>query len=171
MPRMASAMSAAPVGQPHWSATTCEPVALAAKAQHRLDEVRAVRAENPGGAQDHVAVEPLADRPLAGCLAGPVDAERPERIVFGVGRRLGAVEHVIGGKVDERDPGLGRGFGQMGRPIGVDGECRIRLRFGAINGGIGGGVDDQRRPVALHDVPDRIPIGDIEIVVAKPDRR
>ena len=81
-----------------------EPVALAAKAQHRFDEIRPVYAENPGGAQDHMAVEPRADRPLAGCLACPVDAEGPDRIVFAVGSRLGAVEHVIGGKVDEQDP-------------------------------------------------------------------
>ena len=65
-----------------------EPVALAPKAQHRLDEVRPVRAENPGGTQDHMAVEPLADRPLAGCFACPVDAERPDLIGFGVGPGL-----------------------------------------------------------------------------------
>ena len=73
--------------------------------------------------------------------------------------------------MDERDPGRGRGFGQMGWTIGVDGERRFRLQFGAIDGGVGGGVDDQHRPVAVDDAPDRIPIGNIEIAVAEPDQR
>ena len=171
MPRMASAISAAPVGQPHWSATTWS----RSRSRPRRNIVLTKFAPCVPKTQEVRRITWRSSRSrtarLAGCLAGPVDAERPDRIVFGVGRRLGAVEHVVGGKVDERDPGVGRGFGQMGRPVGVDGERRIRLRFGAINGGVGGGVDDQRRSVALHDTPDRIPIGDIEIVVAKPDRR
>ena len=61
-------------------------------------------------------LEPLADRSLACRLAGSVDAERPERIVLRVGPGLGAIEHVVGGKVEERASDRGRRLGQTGGP-------------------------------------------------------
>ena len=116
-------------------------------------------------------LEPLADRSLAGRLAGPVDAERPERIVLRVGPRLGAIEHVVGGKVEERASDRGRRLGQTGGAVGIDGECRLRFRFGPVDGGVAGSVDNQRRPAAVDHASDRAPISEIEIAVAKPDPR
>ena len=46
-----------------------------------------------------------AHRLLAGFLAGAVDAKRRDRVVFEVGARGVAIEDIVGGDMDERDPG------------------------------------------------------------------
>ena len=75
-----------------------EAVALAAEAEHGFDEVAAVRAEHPGGAQDDVARTGCGG--LFACqLAFAVHALRVDGIGFAVGCLGRAVEHIIGGNV------------------------------------------------------------------------
>ena len=71
------------------------------EAQHRLDEVAAADAEQPGGADDEVALVGGGDRLLAGELGAAVGRERRRLVALHVGRALGAVEDVVGGDVDE----------------------------------------------------------------------
>ena len=87
--RSAGARWPVKVGQPTWSSTTVELVALAGEPQHRGDEVRAVRAEQPGGAHDRVrAGRGGRDGALARELGAAVGAERRGR--RGLEVRLGA---------------------------------------------------------------------------------
>ena len=101
-------------GEPCWSATTLSSSRFAASCSMVLHEIAAVRAVDPGRAQDHMARARLAHRPLAGLLAGAVDIERRHRVVLDVGAALGAVEHVVGRDVDQRQPARGAGRGQRG---------------------------------------------------------
>ena len=80
----------------------------------------------------------------------PVDPERRHRVVLAVGAALGAVEHVIGRDVDQRNAGLGAGGGEIGRAGAVAGPGRLGLALGAVDRGVGGGVDDDVGPLARH---------------------
>ena len=71
-------------------------VALGADAAHRVDEVLAVRAEDPGGANDRAAGPPaVGHRLLAGELGAPVGALRAGRGGLGVRLARRAVEDVV----------------------------------------------------------------------------
>jgi hypothetical protein len=114
--------------------------------EHRLHEVAAVRAVQPGGA-DHVAG--LWQRgphgELACQLGAAVGAARGGAGALGVrGGRL-TVEHVIGRGVDEHRARVRAGGGQAGSAAGVDGEGLVLVRLGGVDGGPGGAVDDHVR--------------------------
>ena len=121
------------------------------QALHGLDEVAAL-ADDPGAAHDVVARAP-GHGDVAGGLGLAVDGQRAEGLVLGVDLG-GAVEDVVGGHVDERDPVLGAGAGEQRRPGGVglpgDGAALGGLRF--IHGRVGAAVDDRavERPVVLR---------------------
>ena len=119
-----------------------EAVALAGKPQDGLHEIMAVRAIDPGRAQDHVARIVGRDRALACELARAIDIERGGRVGFDVRRVLLAVEDVVGGNMDERN-GVAFGLGgEMCGRLGVDGERSGLVALGAVDVGVGGGVDD-----------------------------
>ena len=117
---------------------------------HRLDEVVPL-ADDPEAAHDVVARAP-GHGDVAGGLGLAVDGQRAERLVLGVDLR-GAVEDVVGGHVDERDPVPGAGAGEQGRPrrVGLPGGHAALggLRF--IHGRVGAAVDHGavERPVVL----------------------
>ena len=52
------------------------------KTQHRFDEILPVRAVDPSGTQDHVLRQCVGNRSVARFLAGAIDPERRNRIVF-----------------------------------------------------------------------------------------
>ena len=60
-------------------------VARRAEPQHRRHEIRAERAVDPGGAQDHVVAVRRRDRAFAGELGAPVGADRRGRVVLAIG--------------------------------------------------------------------------------------
>ena len=120
------------------------------EALHGLDEVVPL-ADDPGAAHDVVArAAGHGDVPRR--LGLPVDGQRAERLVLVVdlGR---AVEDVVGGHVDERDPVLGAGAGEKGGPgsVGLPGGHAALggLRF--IHGRVGAAVDHGavERPVVF----------------------
>ena len=121
------------------------------QALHRLDEVVPL-ADDPGAAHD-VVTRAAGHGDVAGGLGLAVDGQRAEGLLLGVdlGR---AVEDVVGGHVDERDPVPGAGAGEQGRPGGVGlpgGHAALRgLRF--IHGRVGAAVDHGavERPVVLR---------------------
>lgn len=130
------------------------------EALHRLDEVMPL-ADDPAGAHDVVA-RAAGHGDVAGGLGLAVDGKRAEGLLLGV--HLGrAVEDVVGGHVDERDPVLGAGAGQKRRPVRVGlpgGHAALGgLRF--IHRGVGAAVDHGavERPV----VPGvRVRVGHVE---------
>ena len=120
------------------------------QALHRLDEVVAL-ADDPGAAHDVVAGAPCHGD-VAGGLGLAVDGKRAEGLVLGM--HLGrAVEDVVAGHVDKRDPVLRAGAGEEGRPgrVGLPGGHAALggLRF--IHGRVGAAVDHGavERPVVL----------------------
>ena len=118
---------------------------------HGLHEVVAL-ADDPTGAHDVVARAP-GHGDVAGGLGLAVDGQRAEGLVLVV-HLGGAVEDVVGGHVDERDPVLGAGAGEKGRAGGVGlpgGHAAFGgLRF--IHGRVGAAVDHGavERPVVLR---------------------
>src|SRR4029450_8120227 len=113
-----------------------EGVALAGQAQDGGDEVAAPDPVHPGG-PDHVgAVPDLAHGLLAGQLGPAVDAGRGRLVVLAVavGPPVGggAVEHVVGGQVDQLGVDLAAGQGQVAGADAVGQE-------GAVGGGPAGG--------------------------------
>ncbi len=117
---------------------------------HGLDEVVPL-ADDPGAAHDVVARAP-GHGDVAGGLGLAVDGQRAERLVLVVDLG-GAVEDVVGGHVDERDPVLGAGAGEQGRAGGVGLPCgRAALGgLGPVHRGVGAAVDHGavERPVVL----------------------
>ena len=118
------------------------------QALHGLDEVVAL-ADDPAGAHDVVAGA-AGHGDVAGGLGLAVDGQRGERLVLGVHLR-GAVEDVVGGHVDERDPVPGAGAGEQGRPgrVGLPGGRAALGGLGPVHGRVGAAVDDRavERPV------------------------
>lgn len=96
-----------------------------------------------------------------------VDAQRVGHIVFGVGRRLAAVEHVVGGVVDQRDAqGLGF-FGQDTGRRGIDREGHIGLVLGLVDSGMRRRVDDQPGTMAADLLADLFGVGQVELVATE----
>lgn len=121
------------------------------QALHRLDEVVAL-ADDPGAAHDVVAGAP-GNGDVAGGLGLAVDGKRAEGLVLGMDLR-GAVEDVVGGHVDERDPVPGADAGEKGGAgrVGLSGRHAALGGLGFIHGRVGAAVDDGavERPVVLR---------------------
>ena len=90
---------------------------------------------------------------VAGGLGLPVDGQRGEGLVLGMHLDR-AVEDVVGGHVDERDPVLGAGAREKGRArrVGLPGDGAALGGLRPIHRGVGAAVDDGavERPVVLR---------------------
>ena len=120
------------------------------QALHGLDEVVPL-ADDPGAAHDVVA-RAAGNGDVAGCLGLAVDGQRREGLLLGMDLR-GAVEDVVGGHVDQRDPVLGAGAGEQCRAggVGLPGGHAALGGLGPVHGRVGAAVDDGavERPVVL----------------------
>ena len=85
------------------------------EAQHRLDEVAAADPEEPGGADDEVALVGGRGRLLAGELGAAVGGERRRLVGLDVWRALGAVEDVVAGDIDDAGASSCGGRGDVAR--------------------------------------------------------
>lgn len=117
---------------------------------HGLDEVVPL-ADDPGAAHDVVAGA-AGHGDVAGCLGLAVDGQRAEGLVLRVDLG-GAVEDVVGGHVDERDPVLRAGAGEKRRPrgVGLPGGDTALGGLGPVDCRVCAAVDDRavERPVVL----------------------
>lgn len=117
---------------------------------HGLDEVAAL-ADDPAGAHDVVA-RAAGHGDVAGGLGLAVDGQRAEGLVLGMDLS-GAVEDVVGGHVDERDPVPGAGAGQKGGAggVGLPGGHAALGGLGPVDRRVGAAVDDRavERPVVF----------------------
>ena len=121
------------------------------QALHGLDEVVPL-ADDPGAAHDVVARAP-GHGDVAGGLGLAVDGKRGEGLLLRVD--LGhAVEDVVGGNVDQRDPVPGAGAGEKRRAggVGLPGGHAALGGLGPIDRRVGAAVDDGavERPVVLR---------------------
>ena len=107
---------------------------------HGPREVAAV-AHDPAGAQD-IVPGAAGHGEVAGGLGLAVDREGAERLRLVV-HLAGAVEHVVGGDVDERDAVLGAGPGEQGRPgrVGPPGRRAALGGLGPVDRRVGSAVD------------------------------
>ncbi len=136
-----------------------EAVALARQAQHGEQKVVAMRAVDPTGAKDKVFAADIFDGLLAGQFAGAVDVEGVGRVGFDPRFRFAAVEDVISGVVNEQGVALTGFFGEYARRLLVDGVSEISLRFGAIDGSVGGSVENNVGRGAANEGAGLIGIG------------
>ena len=117
---------------------------------HGLDEVVPL-ADDPGAAHDVVA-RAAGHGDVAGGLGLAVDGQRAEGLVLGMDLG-GAVEDVVAGHVDERDPVPGAGAGEQGRAgrVGLPGGHAALGGLRLIHGRVGAAVDDGavERPVVF----------------------
>ena len=117
---------------------------------HGLDEVVPL-ADDPARAHDVVA-RAAGHGDVAGGLGLAVDGQRAEGLVLGMDLG-GAVEDVVGGHVDQGDPVLGAGAGELRRPrrVGLPGGHAALGGLGPVHRGVGAAVDHGavERPVVL----------------------
>jgi hypothetical protein len=131
------------------------------QAQHRAQEIVAALRVNPPRAQDQCIRRGLPYGPFPGQLAAPVNAERCGRRILRIGTAARTVEHEIRGHVQQADAALGARCGQQTRCGRVRRQRRFRLALGAIHGGVGGGVDEQRRTLFIEQRAQRGRVADI----------
>ena len=110
-------------------------VPLLAEPQHRADEVRPRRPEEPGGAHDP---GPLACSRFAVELRPPVRRLRVRPVRLHVRPALTAVEDVVGRVVDERRTE----GGDVRSPADVDRGGALRIVLGAVDIRPGGRMED-----------------------------
>ncbi|MNZ48352.1 hypothetical protein D3C78_660940 [compost metagenome] len=136
--------------------------ALAQQALHGEQEVVAVAAVQPAATQDQVRPAGRSDGLFAAQLAVPVDIQRCAGVGFPVWPAEAAVEHVVGGVVQQ--PGAQRGglLGHHGGSLGVEGEGCRRLALGLLHRGVRRGVDHQLRSFGLQHAAQRGPVVQVQ---------
>ncbi len=122
---------------------------------------------DPAGPQNQVFPSDRLNRLFSGQLAGAVYAERLRHVRFGVGFALAAVEHVVGGVVNQRHAQPCGFFGQHLRSACIDCEGLLTVGFCRVHGRIGRGIDDQVRPHQTHLLADLLRVGEVQGVVPK----
>ena len=144
-------------------------VARLGETQHRLDEVVAEGAVDPGRAQDGVVVRCRCDSPLAGELARAIGRDRAGRIVLAIGPVERAVEDVVGRELDHGGAERGRGPCRLAGGLAIDAHGKLRLAFSMVHGRIGGCVDDDVWPGRTQGGRDRLWNSEIEVRPAQRD--
>ena len=137
--------------------------------QHREQEVPAHRAVHPAGAQD---AEPLRRQPLGrglltGGLGAAVHTEGITGLIGPVGGALGPVEDEIRAHLEQGATGLGQGSGEGPGGAGIHPLGQLRLRFSAVDRGVGPGADHPVGPVGMHGGLAGGRVGQIELLTSK----
>jgi len=98
--------------------------------------------EKPGGADDGNVGQEIEQAFFGSSLSFSVDADGMAGIAGFVGRKLEAIEDVVGAQKHEARTGGACGLCHIGGTVAIDGEREIAVRFAAINVGVGGGKDN-----------------------------
>jgi len=139
-----------------------------ADAEHGLDEVFAVFAEDPGDADDEVFVKEGGDGELSVQLGAAVDVEGAVVLAVGLpGVGALAVKDVVGREVEHLGAGLFGGDGDVAGAAGVDGGDfgDVVLVLGGVDGGPGGAVDDGVGAELIDGCGDGGGVSDVELDV------
>jgi hypothetical protein len=140
---------------------------LLTEPQHYGHKVMAVRTIDPRRPDDGMARRRSAHGILAGSLADAIGAQRIDRIALAISvpRRL-AIEHAVGGDMDQRQSSPRAGVGDMRGAVAIDCEGKLRLAFGTVDGGICCRVDDQCGAARCDRPFNRVDVGDIGLGAA-----
>ena len=139
-----------------------------ADAEHGLDEVFAVFAEDPGDADDEVFVKEGGNGELSVQLGASVDVEGAVVLAVGLpGVGALAVKDVVGREVEHLCAGLFGGDGDVAGAAGVDGGDfgDVVLVLGGVDGGPGGAVDDGVGAELIDGCGDGGGVSDVELDV------
>lgn len=131
----------------HLIADNREFIAFATQAQHRADEIRAVGAEDPRRPENDMTWLAFADRQFPGQLARAIGRKRRAEIGFTIGVVGSAVEHVIGGNMEEGDSGRSGRGSHFARCIRIQRECSGSIALGFVDRGVSSGIYDQIGPM------------------------
>ena len=101
---------------------------------------------------------------LTGELRAAVDGGGRRGVVLAVGAMGAAVEDVIGGDVDDACADLAGGRGEVADGVAVDLEAAFGVALGAIDGGVGGAIDDVGLATAADKVGDGVTVAEVEFV-------
>jgi hypothetical protein len=138
------------------------------EAQHRLDEVASVRAEEPGGANDEALPVDQRGCPLPRELGAAVRVDRIGIVGLAVGPALTG-EDVVGRRIDDLGVHLRGGVGDEPGALRVD-QRRVGLRLlGPVDVGPGRAVDHRAGALAGDDALDPGGVRDVEVVVRESD--
>jgi len=110
------------------------------------------------------------DRVFTGKFAGAVDIQRMGGIGFQVRAGFSAVEHIVGGVVNQRNIQLKCLFGQNAGRNGVDREGLLGLLCGLIDSGVSGGVDDQVGAQSLDLLANLYRLRQVELLATRHDQ-
>ena len=113
----------------------------------------------------------LAQACLALGRAVTVDPERRDRVGLYVWTRFRAVEDIFRRDVQQRYARRRAGLFENLGTQRIGGEDGVRLALGLVDGGVGGGVDYQRRPVGGKRSPHRGPVGDVALGLQQSGQR
>ena len=125
------------------------------RVERRAQKVVAARAVDPARAEDQVRDADAAHAGLPRQPALAVDARRPRRIPLVVGGLFHPVEDAARGEVHQAAAEALDLVGDDRGRRAVDRHGQIALLLGAVEVGVGGGVDDDRRPQLADHAADR----------------
>ena len=137
-------------------------VLLARELEHGPNEVATERAVDPRRPQDHVPLMRRRDSALARRLRSSVGVDRADGILLVVGIGLGAVEHIVGREMDQRDAQRFGSCGKQARRASVDAIGEVALGLGFVHVGIGGGADEHVGRGSADGAVDRVGVAEIE---------
>src|SRR6185437_4174660 len=137
-------------------------VAFRAQAQHGTQEVLSARGIHPCGAKDQVARAAVAQCIFAREFGTTVHADGMGGIDLAIRARRAAIEYVIGGVMHHARAVLFRPGTQHAERVAIDALRELGFVLRAIDGGVGGGVDDDVRRDAVECFDQTIEIGEVD---------
>ena len=107
-------------------------------------------------------------RQLAGQFSAAVNVQRPGWIVFNPRARLGAIEAIICRRIVNEQPSVtGRLLGERGGARCVDQRCQLRLGLSFVDGGVGGGIENDGRPQVRDNATKLLRLREIGLVASQ----
>lgn len=138
-------------------------VLLGGELLHGLHEVLAERRVEPGGADDDVPASGAFDALFSGKLGDAVYSQRVGFPVFPAGGAAVALEHIVGGYVDEGRVVFSGCDCQVLNRFVVDQVGSFAVVFRFVHVGVGGAVHDDLYAVVFYGSQHGFTVGDVEL--------
>jgi hypothetical protein len=145
-------------------------VAFLRQPQHGFGKIAAARAIDPAGAENEMPASGLPDELLTLQLGAPVHTERPGGV--GLAPRLvaAAVEHIVGGVVDQPGIAVSGFLRQYAGSQRIDGARAFCFVFGLVHGGVSPGIDDDVRLMPPDAITQAVEVLQVCLLPPKSDQ-